>query len=116
MLFAIIVYFTIHFEFDTGKFFFFWLTLFLTSLIMAYLGMVMVCITPNLQMGVTMGATALGFWFLFAGFMITRPLAPPWWRWVVYLCPTSWSIYAVAADQLMDKVCPFAFISEQRKP
>ena len=51
-----------HFEFDAGKFFFYWLALFLSCLTMAYLGMVMVCITPNLQMGVTMGATALGFW------------------------------------------------------
>ena len=87
-----------------GKFFFYWLVLFLSCLTMAYLGMVMVCVTPNLQMGVTMGATALGFWFLFGGFMLPEPQTPWWWRWVVWLCPTSWSIYAIAADQLGDKV------------
>jgi hypothetical protein len=58
-LFSTICYFLIHFQIDAGKFFFFWLALFLSCLNMAYLGMVMVCVTPNLQMGITAGATIL---------------------------------------------------------
>jgi hypothetical protein len=38
-------------QFDAGKFFFFWLNVTVACMTMAYLGMVMVCITPNLQMG-----------------------------------------------------------------
>jgi hypothetical protein len=64
-----------------------------------------VCVTPNLQMGVTMGATTLGMWFAFAGFLIQRPYMPPWWKWFSYLCPPAWSIYAIVVDQLGDKVC-----------
>ena len=44
--------------------------------------------------------------FLFAGFMSPRPATPEWWRWVIYLCPPSWAIYALVADQLGDKVRP----------
>ena len=33
------------------------------------------------QMGITMGATTLGLWFGFAGFLIQRPFIPPWWKW-----------------------------------
>ena len=63
-----------------------------------------VCVTPNLQMGVTFGATTLGMWFCFAGFLIQRPFMPPWWKWFSYLCPPAWSIYAIVVDQLGDKV------------
>ena len=31
-------------------------------LTMTYLGMVMVCVTPNVEMGVTIGAMSIGFW------------------------------------------------------
>jgi hypothetical protein len=45
-------------------------------------------------------------WFAFAGFLITRPNIPPWWKWFSYLCPPAWNIYAIVVDQLADKVCP----------
>jgi ABC-type multidrug transport system permease subunit len=66
--------------------------------------LVQVCVTPNLQMGVTMGATTMGMWFVFAGFLIQRPYMPQWWKWFGYLCPPAWSIYAIVVDQLGDKV------------
>jgi ABC-2 type transporter len=75
-IFSVIAYFMIHFEFDAGQFFFFWLVMCLSCLTLAYLGMVVVCITPNLEMGITLGATLLGMWFAFAGFLIPRPLMP----------------------------------------
>jgi ABC-2 type transporter len=75
-IFSLIAYFMIHFEFDAGQFFFFWLVMCLSCLTLAYLGMVVVCITPNLEMGITLGATMLGMWFAFAGFLIPRPLMP----------------------------------------
>lgn len=103
LIYSIIVYFMISFELDAGKFFIFWLTIWLASLVYTYLGMVMVSVTPNLTMGVTLGATMLGIWFIFAGFMIPRPAMPAWWEWMYYLSPPSWSIYALAADQLGDK-------------
>ena len=39
-----------------------------------------------------------------AGFLITRPYMPPWWKWFSYICPPAWSIYAIVADQVGDKV------------
>jgi hypothetical protein len=63
-----------------------------------------VCVTPNVEMGVTIGAMSIGFWFIFSGFLIPRPDMPPWWRWVFYVCPPAWNIYAIVADQLGDKV------------
>jgi ABC-type multidrug transport system permease subunit len=70
----------------------------------AYLGMMMVTVTPNITMGITFGATVLGAWFLFAGLVIPRPAMPDWWFWLYYLTPSSYSVYAVVADQLGDKV------------
>lgn len=45
-----------------------------------------------------------GTWFMFAGFMIPRPVMPDWWKWFSYLCPPAWTLYAVIASQLGDKV------------
>lgn len=58
-LFTAVAYFMIGFELDAGKFAFYWLALVLSCLSMVYFGMVVVCITPNMQMGLTMGATIL---------------------------------------------------------
>lgn len=41
---------------------------------------------------------------MFAGFMIPRPVMPDWWKWFSYLCPPAWTLYAVIASQLGDKV------------
>jgi ABC-type multidrug transport system permease subunit len=65
--------------------------------------MMMVAVTPNLTMGISFGVTVLGAWFIFAGLIIPRPSMPDWWRWLYYLMPPSWSVYAVVADQLGDK-------------
>jgi TRAP-type mannitol/chloroaromatic compound transport system permease large subunit len=29
---------------------------------------------------------------------------PEWWKWFSYLTPPSWTLYAIVADQLGDKV------------
>lgn len=58
-VFSLIAYFLIGFEANAAKFVFYWIALNLSCLSMVYLGMVVVCITPNMQMGITMGATIL---------------------------------------------------------
>ena len=58
-LFSVVAYFMIGFELDVGKFLFYWVALVLSCLNMVYFGMVVVCITPNMQMGVTVGATIM---------------------------------------------------------
>jgi hypothetical protein len=44
---------------DAAKFVFFWLAVYLSCMSMAYLGMLVVCVTPNIEMGITAGATTL---------------------------------------------------------
>lgn len=64
---SIITYFMIQFEFDVAKFFFFWLVQFLSCATLGYLGMLVVCITPDLTMAVTIGSSILGAWFMMSG-------------------------------------------------
>jgi ABC-type multidrug transport system permease subunit len=58
-LLTLIAYFMIGFEADAAKFVFFWIAANLSCMSMAYLGMLVVCVTPNMQMGITAGATIL---------------------------------------------------------
>lgn len=64
---SIITYFMIQFEFDAAKFLFFWLVQFLSCATLGYLGMLVVCITPDLTMAVTIGSSILGAWFMMSG-------------------------------------------------
>lgn len=64
---SLISYFMIQFEFEAGKFFFYWLVQFLSCATLGYLGMLVVCITPDLTMAVTIGSSILGAWFMMSG-------------------------------------------------
>lgn len=76
---SIITYFMIQFEFDFAKFMFFWLVQFLSCATLGYLGMLVVCITPDLTMAVTIGSSILGAWFMMSGalHMLTDSVLAP---------------------------------------
>ncbi|XP_042473406.1 pleiotropic drug resistance protein 2-like isoform X1 [Zingiber officinale] len=63
-------------------------------------GMMAVAVTPNHQVAGIVSSFFFNFWNLFAGFLITRPELPIWWRWYYWGNPVSWTIYGVIASQL----------------
>lgn len=79
LIYGVIVYAMIQFEWSAAKFFYFIFFMYLTLLYFTYWGMVTVAITPNAQFAAIISSAFYGLWNLFSGFLIPRPvrILPP---------------------------------------
>jgi energy-coupling factor transporter ATP-binding protein EcfA2/ABC-type multidrug transport system permease subunit len=102
VIYAILVYSMISFEWTAAKFFWFFFFMFFTFLYYTYFGMMTVAITPNYHIGAIVSAAFYSLWNLFCGFIIPRPKMPIWWRWYYWATPISWTLYGLIASQLGD--------------
>ncbi|MCO5580506.1 hypothetical protein L7F22_034374 [Adiantum nelumboides] len=102
VLFMLVAYPMISFEWTAVKFFYFMFFLFCTLLYFTYYGMMCVAITPNVHFAAIITTFLFTFWNLFCGFMIPRKNIPVWWRWYAWANPIQWTLYGVVASQLGD--------------
>ncbi|XP_057840632.2 ABC transporter G family member 29-like [Cryptomeria japonica] len=102
LVYAIVLYSMIGFEWTVQKFLWFFFVNFITFLYFTYYGMMGVSITPNAQAA----AIVSGFFFilfaLFSGFYVTKKKLPKWWVWYYWICPVSWTIYGLIISQYGD--------------
>lgn len=100
VLYSLLVYSMINFEWTPTKFFYFFFFMFFTFLFFTYYGMMNVSVTPNIHFAAIISSAIFSFWNLFSGFMIPRVRIPVWWRWYYWANPISWSLYGLIASQL----------------
>jgi ABC-type multidrug transport system permease subunit len=87
---------------NAGHFFLFLLFFYLTLLYFVLLGIAAVNLTPLVAMANVLCSFLFGFFNLMCGFLLPYPSMPPWWQWVYWINPVSWSLYALAISQLGD--------------
>ncbi|KAL3714547.1 hypothetical protein ACJRO7_006462 [Eucalyptus globulus] len=92
VLFVLITYPAIGFSVSFYKVFWYFYTMFCTLLYFNYFGMMLVSLTPTYQVAAVFGSFAYTVFNLFAGFLITGPQIPVWWRWCYWICPVTWSL------------------------
>ncbi|GAQ78767.1 pleiotropic drug resistance protein [Klebsormidium nitens] len=110
IIYSLITYSLIHFEWTAVKFFWYVLFMFLTLMLFTFYGMMAVAITPNVQLAAVLSSSMYSVWNLFCGFLITQPNIPGWWVWMYYLDPVSWTLYGLVGSQLGDVTeGPFPF-------
>lgn len=102
IIYQVIVYSMIDFDWTVAKFFWFLLFLFATFLYFTYYGMMAVGLTPNSTVASILAPIFYNIWNLFAGFIIPRPRIPIWWRWYYWACPVAWTLYGLFASQFGD--------------
>ncbi|KAI3716294.1 hypothetical protein L6452_23531 [Arctium lappa] len=102
MIYCIIVYAMIGFEWTAVKFFWYTFFQFCCLLYMTFYGMMTVAITPNANIAAIIAASFYGFFNLFSGFIIPRPRIPVWWRWYYWCNPLAWTIYGMVVSQFGD--------------
>uniref|UniRef100_A0A1D1ZGN1 Pleiotropic drug resistance protein 3 n=1 Tax=Anthurium amnicola TaxID=1678845 RepID=A0A1D1ZGN1_9ARAE len=103
ILYVLIVYPMIGFEWTVVKFFWYLFFMFFTLLYYTLLGMMFVAMTPNVHIS---GIFLVAFHLtsqLFCGTMVPRPSIPVWWRWFYWADPVAWSLYGLIASQYGDK-------------
>ncbi|XP_028553207.1 ABC transporter G family member 35 isoform X1 [Dendrobium catenatum] len=102
IVYGVIVYSMIGFEWTTAKFFWYLFIMYFTFLYFTYYGMMCVGFTPNLNVGTIASTWFYLLWNLFSGMIIPRPRVPVWWRWYFWACPVSWTLYGLVASQFGD--------------
>jgi len=103
---ALITYSMIGFEWTPAKFFWFLFILYFTLIAFTFYGMMMVALTPNSQLAQILASFFYALFNLFSGFLIARPLIPPWWIWYYWICPLAWTLYGLIASQFGDITTP----------
>ncbi|WMV48222.1 hypothetical protein MTR67_041607 [Solanum verrucosum] len=106
IVYGIIVYAMIGFEWEVGKFFWYLFIMYTTLLYFTFYGMMSVAVTPNQNVASIVAAFFYAIWNLFSGFIVPRPRMPIWWRWYYWCCPVAWTLYGLVASQFGDIQTP----------
>ncbi|XP_077242370.1 pleiotropic drug resistance protein 1-like [Tasmannia lanceolata] len=102
IIYGVIVYSSIGFQWSVTKFLWFFFFMFFTFLYYTYYGMMSVALTPNAPFAAIVSSAFYGIWTLFSGFLIPRRSIPVWWRWYYWACPVAWTINGLVTSQFGD--------------
>ncbi|KAE8711247.1 Pleiotropic drug resistance protein 3 [Hibiscus syriacus] len=102
VIYGVIVYAMIGFEWTAAKFFWYLFYMYFTLLYFTFYGMMAVAVTPNHNIAAIVSSAFMAIWNLFSGFIIPRTRIPIWWRWYYWACPISWTLYGLIASQYGD--------------
>ncbi|XP_060181741.1 pleiotropic drug resistance protein 1 [Lycium barbarum] len=102
VVYGLIVYSMIGFEWTAAKFFWYFFFMFFTFLYFTFFGMMTVAVTPNQNVASIIAGFFYTVWNLFSGFIVPRPRIPIWWKWYYWACPVAWTLYGLVASQFGD--------------
>nr|XP_023870372.1 pleiotropic drug resistance protein 1-like isoform X4 [Quercus suber] len=102
VIYGIIVYAMIGFDWTVSKFFWYIFFMYFTFLYFTFYGMMTVAVTPNHNIAAIISSAFYAIWNLFSGFIVPRTRMPIWWRWYYWACPVSWTLYGLIASQFGD--------------
>ncbi|OMO80595.1 ABC-2 type transporter [Corchorus olitorius] len=102
LIYGVIVYAMIGFEWTTSKLFWYLFFMYFTFLYNTFYGMMTVAVTPNQHTASLISIFFYRIWNVFSGFIIPRTRIPVWWRWFYWTCPVSWTLYGLGASQFGD--------------
>ncbi|KAK9136565.1 hypothetical protein Sjap_007159 [Stephania japonica] len=102
ILFLVITYPMVGYFQSAYKIFWTFYAMFSVLLSFNYLGMLLVSLSPNVEIASMLAAYFYTIFNLFTGFAMPGPQIPLWWKWFYYLSPTSWTINGLLASQYGD--------------
>ncbi|PON68433.1 ABC transporter-like [Parasponia andersonii] len=102
VIYIIITYPMIGYYWSFYKIFWSFYSMFCTLLCFNYLGMLLVSLTPNVQLAAILASSSYTMLNLFSGFIVPKPQIPKWWLWLYYICPTSWQLNGMLTSQYGD--------------
>ncbi|KAJ6410935.1 hypothetical protein OIU84_007650 [Salix udensis] len=102
VIYVIIAYPMIGYSLSAGKIFWSFYSMFCTLLFFNYQGMLLVSLTPNIQVAAILASFSYTMLNFFSGFVVPKPHIPKWWLWLYYICPTSWALNGMLSSQYGD--------------
>ncbi|KAG2494736.1 hypothetical protein HYH03_007248, partial [Edaphochlamys debaryana] len=97
---SIMVYFSVSFTMDAGRFFLFWSLLFSAGLnsVITFQLLGSICRQSTITQG--LGAVYLMVNVIVSGLPIAPTSIPPWWIWFYWISPMAWIFRALAVNEL----------------
>ncbi|KAE9602538.1 hypothetical protein Lal_00049481 [Lupinus albus] len=102
VLYVIITYPMMGYYWSATKVFWLLYSMFCNMLYFNYLGMLLVSLTPNIQLASIVASSSYTMLNLFSGYFLPRLQIPKWWIWMYYLCPMSWALNGMLTSQYGD--------------
>ncbi|KAL5701729.1 transcription factor [Ranunculus cassubicifolius] len=102
MVYGVIVYAMIGFEWTVAKFFWYFFLMYFTLLYFTFYGMMAVSMTPNQQIAAIVSSAFYGLWNLFSGFLVPKTRIPIWWSWYYWINPVAWTLHGLVVSQYGD--------------
>ncbi|KAM0834129.1 hypothetical protein ACQ4PT_063808 [Festuca glaucescens] len=102
LLFMVISYPMVGYMWTPAKSLWFMYAMSCTLLYFLYLGMMMVSLTPNIQVASILASMFYTLQNLMCGFIIPAPQIPRWWIWLYYISPMSWTLNVFFTAQFGD--------------
>ncbi|KAK4422339.1 Pleiotropic drug resistance protein 1 [Sesamum alatum] len=99
IVYGLIVYSMMGFDWNAEKFFWFIYFLFFSLLYFVLYGMMTVAVTPNHNVAAIISSFFYAIWNLFSGFIVPRPRIPVWWRWYYWATPVAYTLYGIIVSQ-----------------
>ncbi|KAI3454015.1 hypothetical protein Pfo_010678 [Paulownia fortunei] len=99
IVYGLIVYSMMGFDWNAEKFFWFVYFLFFSLLYFVLYGMMTVAVTPNHNVAAIISSFFYAIWNLFSGFIVPRPRIPVWWRWYYWVTPVAYTLYGFIVSQ-----------------
>ncbi|KAK9289059.1 hypothetical protein L1049_017530 [Liquidambar formosana] len=112
IVYVAITYPMIGFQWSAHKVFWYFYASFCSFLYFVYLGMMLVSLSPNLQVANIFAALIYTILNIFSGYLIPGPQIPKWWVWCYWICPTSWSLNGLLTSQYGDIKKEIIFFGE----
>ncbi|EAZ23288.1 hypothetical protein OsJ_06985 [Oryza sativa Japonica Group] len=103
LLIMFIAYPMIGYAWTAAKFFWFMYTIACTLLYFLYFGMMIVSLTPNIQVASILASMFYTLQNLMSGFIVPAPQIPRWWIWLYYTSPLSWTLNVFFTTQFGDE-------------
>ncbi|GAB2269450.1 transcription factor [Dionaea muscipula] len=102
LLYGVIVYSMIGYEWRVQKFFWYLFFMFFTFLLFTFFGMMATAMTPTQSLSFTFSTFVYTTWNLFSGFIVPVVKIPIWWEWLYWANPVALSLYGLVASQYGD--------------
>ncbi|XP_028548539.1 ABC transporter G family member 33-like [Dendrobium catenatum] len=101
-IYVLITYPAVGYYWSASKIMWYYYIVFCTLLCFNYLGMLIMSVSPNIQVASVLAAATYTILNLFSGFLIPKLRIPTWWKWLYYICPTAWSLNGLLTSQYGD--------------
>ncbi|KAK9465563.1 ABC-2 type transporter-domain-containing protein [Lipomyces arxii] len=102
-LFGLVLYFLVDLNRTAGQFFLFSLVVLVSGVTMNSFFQMIASFTKTLEAANSIAGLSLIIVFVYAGYLIPRPLMHPWFKWLSWLNPISYSFEGLMANEFHNR-------------